>query len=122
MSISLLKEMHAARQAAKPRKPDSFARHYPPSGPVGADGLTPKQRSILQFYRDHYRETGIPPTVREVMAAMGFSSPNAVVCHVRPLVRRGFLVNRSGKSSHGFMPVVPAGHCPCCGQRKDGNA
>ncbi|MDP2793928.1 MAG: hypothetical protein Q8O25_07620 [Sulfurisoma sp.] len=51
--------------------------------------LTPRQREILDFIRNHLAESGAPPTRLEICAAFGFASPNAAEDHLRALVKKG---------------------------------
>lgn len=53
--------------------------------------LTGRQREVLRALCDHMREYGRPPTVREMMEALGLTSPNALRCHVKALKKRGYL-------------------------------
>jgi SOS-response transcriptional repressor LexA len=52
--------------------------------------LTEKQRAILAFIRQA-GERGYGVTYRELMTAFGMSSTNAIACHIKPLVRKGYL-------------------------------
>lgn len=58
------------------------------------EDLTPAQRRVLEFIRDFTAREGMPPTVREVAAGLGFASSNAVACHLARLHRKGFLTHR----------------------------
>jgi SOS-response transcriptional repressor LexA len=79
--------------------------------------VTPRQREVLDFIRSHYREQGIPPSLREICAAMNIASPNGVMTHVRVLRKHGLLRHLDAKVSHSLIPTVPDGCCPCCGRR-----
>ncbi len=68
--------------------------------------LTGRQAQILSFLCAYQEEHGQPPTLREVMARFGFKSTNAVVCHLKPLVRKGVLTH-DPFTSRAFQ--VPAG-------------
>jgi SOS-response transcriptional repressor LexA len=58
--------------------------------------LTDRQEAVLLWvYRFQLRK-GLPPTVREVMKGMGFTSPNGVVCHLAALHRKGWIDYRGG--------------------------
>ena len=54
--------------------------------------LTGRQRDILRFVARHWGTHGYPPSVRDIGAEFGISSPNGVECHLRALVRKGYLV------------------------------
>lgn len=53
--------------------------------------LTKRQRECLDFIRDFKARNGYSPTVREIMAKMGIKSPNGVVCHLKPLQKKGLI-------------------------------
>jgi repressor LexA len=55
------------------------------------DGLTDRQREILDFIVAEQRERGYPPSVREIGEAVGLTSPSTVHTHLATLQRRGFL-------------------------------
>jgi repressor LexA len=65
--------------------------------------LTPRQREVLDFIRDRTKSYG--PTIREIMAEFGFTSPNGVVCHLRALERKG-RIRRTPGISRG-IEVLP---------------
>jgi repressor LexA len=60
--------------------------------------LTPRQSEILEMIRDHFSETGMPPTRAEIAEAFGFSSPNAAEEHLRTLARKGVIELLPGAS------------------------
>jgi repressor LexA len=53
--------------------------------------LSDRQREILDIIERHTRERGYPPSVREIGAAAGLTSPSTVHTHLRTLQRMGFL-------------------------------
>jgi repressor LexA len=55
------------------------------------DGLTDRQREILDFIVAQQRLRGYPPSVREIGEAVGLTSPSTVHTHLATLQRRGFL-------------------------------
>jgi repressor LexA len=55
------------------------------------DGLTERQREILDFIVAQQRLRGYPPSVREIGEAVGLTSPSTVHTHLATLQRRGFL-------------------------------
>jgi repressor LexA len=57
----------------------------------GPEGLTPRQREILEFIIAAQRDRGFPPSVREIGEAVGLTSPSTVHTHLATLQRRGFL-------------------------------
>ena len=55
--------------------------------------LTPKQSRMLVFIATFWGENGVSPTLREIGSEFGITSVNGVVCHVRALVRKGYLLD-----------------------------
>jgi len=57
----------------------------------GGDGLTVRQRRILEVIRDSIDRRGYPPSVREIGEAVGLSSASSVAHQLSTLQRKGFL-------------------------------
>lgn len=55
------------------------------------DILTERQKEVLNFIRLYIEKEGISPTVREIAAHFGFSSPLSVQLHINALVKKGYL-------------------------------
>lgn len=55
------------------------------------DGLTPRQRRILEVIRDWVERLGYPPSVREIGEAVGLTSTSSVAHQLRALERKGYL-------------------------------
>lgn len=53
--------------------------------------LTARQAEILAFIRRHTRESGYPPTVREIGVAVGLASPSTVHAHLAKLADAGHI-------------------------------
>lgn len=53
--------------------------------------LTDRQRQILEFIAKQMRERGFPPSVREIGAAVGLTSPSTVHTHLETLQKHGYL-------------------------------
>ncbi|MGK2947483.1 MAG: transcriptional repressor LexA [Acidimicrobiales bacterium] len=53
--------------------------------------LTPRQREVLEVIEQFQRERGFPPSVREIGAAVGLTSPSTVHAHLSTLQKLGFL-------------------------------
>jgi repressor LexA len=53
--------------------------------------LTDKQKKVFQFIVTFIRQNGVPPTIREIMKGVGFSSPRPVQDHLRILQRKGYM-------------------------------
>ena len=73
-------------QAAKQPADDSAT-----DAPSAGGTLTTRQRQILDFIASEMSEKGYPPSVREIGAAVGLTSPSTVHSHLARLQRRGFL-------------------------------
>lgn len=58
----------------------------------------PRQRDLLRAIGRLTNEQGYPPTIRELVDAMGYSTPNAVAQHLRLLHRKGWVIWEPGKS------------------------
>ncbi len=53
--------------------------------------ITDRQQEILDLILSTVRERGYPPSVREIGAAVGLSSPSTVHSHLSALVKGGYL-------------------------------
>lgn len=75
--------------------PDEVASTAPvhalPDGPEGGDGLTPRQRLVLETIRDAVERRGYPPSMREIGEAVGLTSPSSVAHQLTSLERKGYL-------------------------------
>ena len=65
--------------------------HALPDGPAGGDGLTNRQRLVLETIRDAVERRGYPPSMREIGEAVGLTSPSSVAHQLATLERKGFL-------------------------------
>jgi len=61
-----------------------------PDRPEG-DGLTVRQRRVLEVIRDSIDRRGYPPSVREIGEAVGLSSASSVAHQLSTLQRKGYL-------------------------------
>jgi repressor LexA len=66
--------------------------------------LQDKQRQILQVIEEAVRSQGYPPTVREIGAAVGLSSPASVQGHLSALESMGYV--RRGSAKRRALEVV----------------
>jgi len=57
----------------------------------GGDGLTVRQRRVLEVIRDSIDRRGYPPSVREIGEAVGLSSASSVAHQLSTLQRKGYL-------------------------------
>ncbi len=61
-------------------------------------GLTKKQAGFLSFLKEYLEEKGYPPTIRELMDGLGFSSTNIVKKYLDILERKGYIKRQSNSS------------------------
>jgi repressor LexA len=62
-----------------------------PDGPIDADGLTLRQRRILEMIKDTVERRGYPPSIREMGDAVGLASSSSVAHQLKMLETKGFL-------------------------------
>jgi repressor LexA len=77
------------RKAGVP--PQTTQIHNLPDGPADGEGLTPRQRKILEFIRESVERRGFPPTIREIGDAVGLASTSSVSYQLITLQKKGFL-------------------------------
>lgn len=65
-------------------------RSFPDRGTDG-DGLTQRQRRVLEVIRDSIDRRGYPPSVREIGEAVGLSSASSVAHQLSVLQKKGWL-------------------------------
>ena len=53
--------------------------------------LTPRQKQILIYVAKHIDRHGWQPSIRDIGAEFGISSPNGVVCHLKAMAHKGYL-------------------------------
>lgn len=66
--------------------------------------LTPKQQKMYAFIRAHIVKEQRPPSIRELMTHFRLASPNAVVCLLERIERRGW-IKRKGFRACGMKLV-----------------
>lgn len=84
------------RKRGRPRKEDIAAQlgtkvSQLPDGPVDADGLTARQRRILEVIRDDLAERGYPPSIREIADRAGLASSSSAAHQLKVLQTKGFI-------------------------------
>ena len=57
----------------------------------GGDGLTVRQRRVLEVIRNSVERRGYPPSMREIGQAVGLASPSSVSHQLAALERKGYL-------------------------------
>jgi repressor LexA len=70
--------------------PSAAVRTFPDRGEAG-DGLTQRQRRVLEVIRDSIERRGYPPSVREIGEAVGLSSASSVAHQLSVLQKKGWL-------------------------------
>ena len=65
--------------------------HPLPDGPPDGDGLTTRQRLVLENIRSSVARRGYPPSMREIGEAVGLTSPSSVKHQLTALERKGYL-------------------------------
>lgn len=73
--------------------------------------LTTRQKRMLEYIKQHLRETGYPPTIREIGSAVGISSTSVVNYNLNVLQQKGY-IERARETSRGLRvvgkPAAPA--------------
>jgi repressor LexA len=59
--------------------------------------LTPRQQEVLLWISGYIDTHGYSPTIREIASAFGWTT-NGVMCHLRPMRRKGVVVWLDGHS------------------------
>jgi SOS-response transcriptional repressor LexA len=78
-----------------------------PFATKAGDELTARQQQMYDFIRGYIRDHGFSPSVREIGAALGITSPNGVLSQVRALEKKGRLT-RVLNTSRSFRLVGDA--------------
>ena len=80
--------------------------HALPDGPADGDGLTHRQRRVLEVIRDSVERRGYPPSMREIGEAVGLTSPSSVAHQLTTLERKGFL-RRDPNRPRAIEVIIP---------------
>lgn len=72
-----------------------------------AKPLTARQTQVYKAILQHYAVHGTAPSMRDIMAAMGYASTNAVTSVLRVLAKKGY-VTVAGKLARGVTAPVLA--------------
>ena len=93
--------------------------------PTPDRNITPRQREILDCIEAHMSEHGYPPSVREIGAHVGLTSPSTVHAHLAKLQDAGYLQRDATKpramevrydpNSGAAMDRRPVRHVPLVG-------
>ena len=70
--------------------------------------LTDRQWEVVNALVELTCRLGMPPTVRELAAALDISSPNGMMCHINALVDKGFLSRTTSRATSRHIQLTPA--------------
>ncbi|MBT0769274.1 transcriptional repressor LexA [Kineosporia sp. J2-2] len=96
--------------AAVPDKGGATVRTLP-DGPPDGDGLTVRQRRVLETIRETVDRRGYPPTMREIGEAVGLTSPSSVAHQLSSLEKKGF-VRRDPNRPRAIEVIMPGERVP----------
>lgn len=68
--------------------------------------LTKQQQRVLNFMVQSTKKNGYQPTVREIQHHIKASSPNGAYCHLRALVRKGWIKQNIGSRAWGISQYL----------------
>jgi repressor LexA len=90
------KQEPVTRRRGRPRKEDIAAQlgtkvSQLPDGPADVEGLTARQRRILEVIRDALVDRGYPPSIREIADRVGLASSSSAAHQLKVLQAKGFL-------------------------------
>jgi repressor LexA len=78
--------------------------------------LTTKQEKIYNYIRKHIETNGYPPAIRDICDAFRISSPNGVMCHLKALQKKKYIIrvekkaNKQRAQARGItIPGISAG-------------
>ena len=70
------------------------------------DGLTTKQKEVLEFIKQFHADNKYPPSIRQICSAINLSSPATVHVHINHLVDKGY-IKRSKEGNRALELLVP---------------
>ena len=70
------------------------------------DGLTKKQKEVLEFIKQFHANNKYPPSIRQICSAINLSSPATVHVHINHLVDKGY-IKRSNEGNKALELLVP---------------
>ncbi len=68
--------------------------------------LSPRQSEMLDYIRGMIEQRGVPPTFREIGAALGIGSTNGVSEHIKALERKGYIERIGGRGAPRSMRLT----------------
>jgi repressor LexA len=92
-------------EAERPTGEDAEVHEFPDAA-EGGDGLTPRQRMVLETIRSAVEQRGYPPSMREIGEAVGLTSPSSVKHQLMALERKGY-VRRDPHRPRAIEVVLP---------------
>ena len=92
-----------ARKPGRPKVVEITA----PDGLPDADGLTVRQRIVLDMIRTAVETRGYPPSMREIGEAVGLTSPSSVAYQLNALEKKGYL-RRDARLPRAMEIVEPS--------------
>src|SRR4051794_37702004 len=95
-------------EGGSPEAGDAAVVRTLPDGPADGDGLTHRQRRVLEVIRDSVDRRGYPPSMREIGEAVGLTSPSSVAHQLTTLERKGYL-RRDPNPAPATQGVPPGG-------------
>ena len=118
MAQSTPKYPQPSRRRGRPRESDVAAQlgdsasFTPfPDGPTDADGLTLRQRRILEVIKETVDRRGYPPSIREMGDAVGLASSSSVAHQLKMLEAKG-LLRRDPNRPRALEVLLPSGGRP----------
>ena len=69
------------------------------------DGLTKKQKEVLEFIKQFHADNKYPPSIRQICSAINLSSPATVHVHINHLVDKGY-IKRSKEGNRALELLV----------------
>ncbi len=70
------------------------------------EDLSPRQKEVLEYLAGIISKRGVPPTFREIGAAMGINSTNGVSEHIRNLEKKGYIERIGGRGAPRSMRLM----------------
>ncbi|MDP4000468.1 MAG: transcriptional repressor LexA [bacterium] len=59
------------------------------------EALSPRQKQTFDIIQKHIKDQGLPPTIREIMAALKVNYPRGVQRHLEALEKKGYITRDS---------------------------
>ena len=85
-------------------------------GTAARRALTGRQAEALGLFRRYVAEHGASPSIRELAAALGVRSTNAVSEQLKTLEKKGYLRRAPGVHARAVVLASEPGRCAACGQ------